>query len=283
MAGSLLSASLAPSVLDYKYENGRRYHAYHEGKYVLPNDEQEQDRLDMLHHIFRLILDGGLYKAPLADLKPQRILDMGTGTGIWPIDLSQDYPEASILGNDLSAIQPNWVPPNVRFYVDDLESAWAYPEAEHFDYIHGRALIGSITHWKQLFSEAFNNLKPGGILEVQEYPCTVNSDDDTTKLVPDMMKWVKKLNEGCEIIKKPGNNAHLLKGYMEEVGFVDVQQMIYKVSYRSGCNSNYSLLWLQILLTRFWCRFPLESGQKAGRIKSSAFFIMHKRSTLLKR
>ena len=233
VAGSLLSASLAPSILDYKYENGRRYHAYHEGKYVLPNDEQEQDRLDLLHHIFRLTLDGALYRAPLSGQRPQRILDMGTGTGIWAIELAEDFPDSVVVGTDLSAIQPNWVPPNLKFYVDDLESAWAYPPAEHFDYIHGRALIGSISDWTKLFSEIFNNLNSGGYVEIQEYPCDIKSDDGTLSLVPDLMDWVERLNEGCDKIGKPARNAHLLKGWMEQAGFVDVQQDIIKVSSNS--------------------------------------------------
>lgn len=33
------SASLTASVLDYEFENGRRYHAYKAGSYPLPNDE----------------------------------------------------------------------------------------------------------------------------------------------------------------------------------------------------------------------------------------------------
>lgn len=40
--------SLASSVLHYQYENGRRYHAYKEGEYLLPNDEREQERLDLV-------------------------------------------------------------------------------------------------------------------------------------------------------------------------------------------------------------------------------------------
>ena len=68
---SSYSASLASSVLNYKYENGRRYHAFRAGEYPLPNDEREQDRLDLLHHIFRLILDGALFRAPLPP-HPQR-------------------------------------------------------------------------------------------------------------------------------------------------------------------------------------------------------------------
>ena len=31
--------SLASSIYNYTYENGRRYHAYRSGKYALPNDE----------------------------------------------------------------------------------------------------------------------------------------------------------------------------------------------------------------------------------------------------
>lgn len=31
--------SLSSSVVNYEYENGRRYHAYNAGKYALPNDE----------------------------------------------------------------------------------------------------------------------------------------------------------------------------------------------------------------------------------------------------
>lgn len=167
---------------------------------------------------------------------------MGTGTGIWPIDFSQDFPEATIIGTDLSPIQPTWVPPNVKFYVDDLESDWAYPEAERFDYIHGRALIGAITNWKKLFSEAFDNLKSGGFLEMQEYPCDINSDDDTLPLVPELMNWVGKLNEACAIIEKPSANAHLLKGLMEEAGFVDVKQEVYKVS--QGASAHHHVFWL---------------------------------------
>ena len=76
------------SVRHYKYENGRRYHAFgEEGAYALPNDENEQDRLDLYHHIWSMLLGGELYTAPLE--KPQAILDIGTGTGIWAIDIAE--------------------------------------------------------------------------------------------------------------------------------------------------------------------------------------------------
>lgn len=53
--------------------------------YPFPNDEQELDRLDMQHHIWKQINDNKLHFAPLRD--PKRILDIGTGSGIWPIEM----------------------------------------------------------------------------------------------------------------------------------------------------------------------------------------------------
>lgn len=59
------------------------------------------------HHVYTLVLHGDLYKAPIGD-NPGSILDIGTGTGIWAIDMAEKFPNARILGNDLSPIQPAW-------------------------------------------------------------------------------------------------------------------------------------------------------------------------------
>jgi hypothetical protein len=53
--------------------------------YRYPNDEQELDRLDMQHHMFKLVMEGKLYHVPLDN--PKQILDIGTGSGIWPIEM----------------------------------------------------------------------------------------------------------------------------------------------------------------------------------------------------
>jgi methylase of polypeptide subunit release factors len=49
-----------------------------------------------------LLLDKNLYFAPIR--KSGRVLDMGTGTGIWAIDFGDTYPDAKVIGNDLSSI-----------------------------------------------------------------------------------------------------------------------------------------------------------------------------------
>lgn len=78
------STSLSNSVRDYVFENTRRYHKYMEGRYLMPNDEPEQEREDMKHAMCVNVMDGKLHCAPLEN--PQKIIDIGTGTGIWAID-----------------------------------------------------------------------------------------------------------------------------------------------------------------------------------------------------
>jgi hypothetical protein len=151
------TTSITSSILAYTYENGRRYHSYKGGKYVLPNDEEEQDRLDSVHHMWLIAGEGELTKAPIKE--PQMVLDLGTGTGVWAIEFADQYPSSVVVGTDLSAIQPSFVPPNLSFEIDDCEDVWLYKE-DHFDYIHIRTLVGAIKDWPNLFQNIFKLVHP---------------------------------------------------------------------------------------------------------------------------
>ena len=114
--------SLDSSITRYNVEHGRRYHAYQAGIYSFPNDEKELNRMDIEHHNQWLQLDGKLHLCPLEN--PKEILDIGCGTGIWALDMADEYPACQVIGTDLSPVQPTWVPPNCRFEVDDFELEW---------------------------------------------------------------------------------------------------------------------------------------------------------------
>lgn len=44
-----------------------------------------------MHHIVNLLLANKLHLAPIVE-NPQKILDLGTGTGIWAIDIAESVP-----------------------------------------------------------------------------------------------------------------------------------------------------------------------------------------------
>ena len=54
----------------------------------------------MQHHMFKMAMDGKLFHVPLQD--PKHILDIGTGSGIWPIEMCMiDCPRLKFLSNHL--------------------------------------------------------------------------------------------------------------------------------------------------------------------------------------
>lgn len=55
--------------------------------------------LDLHHECMSMLLGGELHLAPVSS--PHRILDIGTGTGIWAIDMADRYPMAEVTGTDL--------------------------------------------------------------------------------------------------------------------------------------------------------------------------------------
>ena len=46
---------------------------------------------------------------------PTAILDVGTGSGAWCVEVADEYPTAQVVGMSLSPIQPTEVPPNCEF------------------------------------------------------------------------------------------------------------------------------------------------------------------------
>ncbi|KAG5287448.1 TAM domain methyltransferase [Histoplasma capsulatum G186AR] len=228
--GSLGSASyattLASSVKNYVYANGRRYNSFRAGQYILPNDEDEQDRMDLTHHIYKLLLGGDIYISPIKP-NPQRVLDIGTGTGIWAIDFADAHPESQVVGNDLSPIQPSWVPTNCVFEIDDLEAAWPYTRP--FDFIHARELAGSIADFDKLFEQAYQNLVPGGYFEIQSIEPCFYSDDGTLAKANHAVDWVRLEFEASSKFGKPLEIVPLLPEKLKKAGFQDVTTQLKKL------------------------------------------------------
>ncbi|KAF2834893.1 S-adenosyl-L-methionine-dependent methyltransferase [Patellaria atrata CBS 101060] len=215
------TASLRSSLYDGVTENGRRYHKYKEGKYVLPSDEAESDRLDLQHQMFLMTTEYKLFLAPIGP-NIHNALDVGTGTGIWAIDFAQERPECRVIGVDLSPIQPVFVPENLQFEIDDVEEPWTW--SQKFDYIHARMMTASFKNWENFFKQCFDNLTPGGWIEMQDTHMPLHCTDGTLNESTALWKWSDMIVNATGSIGHP-LVAHQYKKMMEDVGFIDVTEI----------------------------------------------------------
>ncbi|KAM5378779.1 hypothetical protein ACJZ2D_004252 [Fusarium nematophilum] len=223
------TTSIASSIFKYQVIDGRTYQLAY-GKYWAPNDETASEALDILHHTSTLVLDGKLYLAPLEKKEIRKVLDIGTGTGIWAIDFSDEFPEAEVIGIDISPIQPTWVPPNVRFEIDDFTLDWTFHD-DLADFIHMRFLRGSVSDWHALYKNAFRATKPGGWIETHEDNPVFYSHDGSIKDGSAIARWGKLFQGGSEKLGRcftpiPHN---LQEEGLEAAGFVDIQSRIIQV------------------------------------------------------
>ncbi|KAK1753760.1 S-adenosyl-L-methionine-dependent methyltransferase [Echria macrotheca] len=209
--------SLRASVYEYVEEHGRTFHRYKQGKYWLPNDELEQERLDLQHVIFTIRLDGKLGLAPVES--PQSVLDLGTGTGTWAIEFAIQHPSAQVLGTDLSPIQPEYVPPNCRFEIDDAEDEWLYSST--FDYIHLRMMFHCFKDHVEVMRSALSHLRPGGYMEWQDWLPVLQSSDGSVRGTP-IEKWSDLYVEAGEKLGRDMLAPRKYKQWMAEAGFVDI-------------------------------------------------------------
>ncbi|PMD32527.1 methyltransferase family protein [Hyaloscypha variabilis F] len=205
------TSTLDSDILRYRVENGRTYHSY-------------------AIIFWTLVLEGDLYSAPIKN--PQDVLDVETGTGIWAIDVADMIPSAIVKGIDLSPIQPSWIPPNVRFEVDDYNK-----EREHtnrFDLIHSREILGTVPDWVQFYKKAldsrFSALRPGGWMDSTEPLIHINSIHGPVAKDHPFNIWTTQFATISEQTGLLWDVAPHLKRWMEEAGFVNVTEKVVRVA-----------------------------------------------------
>jgi 2-polyprenyl-3-methyl-5-hydroxy-6-metoxy-1,4-benzoquinol methylase len=108
--------------------------------------------MDILSTVIRKALKGKLYCAPMS-LEYAKVLDVGTGTGIWSIHVGDEISTCRVYGLDRTPIQPRMVPPNVESQVSDVEAEDDWSWAEPFNFIFCRQLNGSIKDWRRLIRQ----------------------------------------------------------------------------------------------------------------------------------
>lgn len=234
-------------------ENGRWYCGFRKGIYMYPIDEvcafqcvnkrvvsdldsqTEMDRMDLLNEAINRARKQQSHKHPFPPGENElRILDLGTGTGIWAIAMADQYPKAEVIGMDLANIQPQTIPPNLRFKVPrDWESPWSYGQ-DSFDLIHLRLGCGAVSSWPELFHNILMHLKPrtGRLewVEVDYEPRNAGNVPFPRELA--LQKWYNYLKDATMRVERNMEYPHANKALLQRQGFVDIQEEIIRLPLR---------------------------------------------------
>ncbi|KAG8988849.1 hypothetical protein FRB94_002187 [Tulasnella sp. JGI-2019a] len=148
---------------------GRTFSTLHES-YILPVDRTEHKRLDGQHELIRLRY-GGLYLrgddvrrvlAPRPGYIP-KVLDIGTGSGIWAVEMAYEFPDAQVLGIDIVQPKPSMPPPpNCQFKLHDANRGFDELDMS-FDLVNIRCAHQAMTSQTDLVASIVKILRPGGL------------------------------------------------------------------------------------------------------------------------
>ncbi|KAG8966161.1 hypothetical protein FRC05_002785 [Tulasnella sp. 425] len=141
--------------------------------YSLPTDAKEHNRLDYQHEMIKHLLGDSIYPNPDvvknalsldADSTPN-IVDIGTGSGVWAIEMAEQFPHANVLGCDI--VLPNHpsdaVPSNCRFEFLDVNKDMNKLQPI-FNVVHWRLVEPATSDSDHFFYDVARILRPGGVL-----------------------------------------------------------------------------------------------------------------------
>ncbi|TVY84819.1 N-methyltransferase tcpN [Lachnellula suecica] len=147
-----------------------------EPKYLLIRGMYPSIRLNLQHYLWKYGLGYNLHpQIPLTGANC-KIADLGTGTGIWLLDLAQQVPDSTQLyGFDISDSQyphEEHLPRNVHLSVLDHLSPNPPIELQGiFDVVHLRLFLGNVPGGDPtgFLKHALKLLRPGGYIQWDEF------------------------------------------------------------------------------------------------------------------
>ncbi|HEU5377870.1 MAG TPA: methyltransferase domain-containing protein [Ktedonobacteraceae bacterium] len=206
----------------------RRY--LEESDYLLPKDKEEEYRLNFQHYALYQAI-GSHYVAPIVE-HVRLMLDIGAGTGIWPMEMAALFPQAQVIGIDIdpALFKPD-LPENCYLRTGNVLSGLPFPDAL-FGYTHQRLLTAAITaeNWPRVVRELIRVTRPGGWVECVEIDHQMQNAGPAGQQLQELMASVgKSLGFDGEVIRHLGD---LLK--QEGLQSVEVQPIVIPVGEWGG-------------------------------------------------
>jgi trans-aconitate methyltransferase len=163
------------------------------------------------------MMHGKAFHAPVE--RPSRVLEVGAGTGYVTRQIASAFPQAEVIGLDLSAV-PEGEKTNAVFVQGDAMDDGVVTGP--FDFIYSRMLVyGGIRDWPAYFARAWDLLAPGGWLETQEVDASAFFDGEGKDMYP-KSSWRNEQRVAFEAKGIDMRVATKLEKYSKNQGFVDV-------------------------------------------------------------
>jgi SAM-dependent methyltransferase len=159
--------------------------------YPFPNDLDELGRLDDIQYLIEATY-GDTIIAPLARKTHALVFDAGTGSGSWVLETADRYPDAYVIGMDISPVQPTDVYHNCEFRYGDLTKSLEDFDTNTFDLVHSRYLPFQGA-WDDVDSFTLGLGTISGILTLQNYTACVNVGDTSKQWKPTLQNGMREM------------------------------------------------------------------------------------------
>ncbi|EJU03998.1 S-adenosyl-L-methionine-dependent methyltransferase [Dacryopinax primogenitus] len=155
-------------MLDQPLVSGDRQYHNTDEPYTLPSskDEIEDWRLNVQHYGIKDYFGGNNCGAAWP-VHPKKILEIGSGNGVWAREVCEQFPEAEVVGVDMIDGVKN-KPSNLTFQLlNFVKDAWPFAPGS-FDIVHCRFVAMHIPNFEKLLDKAIEATAPGGILMFED-------------------------------------------------------------------------------------------------------------------
>ncbi|KAJ6513049.1 S-adenosyl-L-methionine-dependent methyltransferase [Mycena sanguinolenta] len=133
---------------------------------VLP-PASDSERLDTMHNTIARYFGNKLGPAPLDDLCPDKILELGCGSGAWAIQAAKQFPGAQVIAVDQYPLPDRILPSNMNFQLANVMQRLEFPDGT-FDIVHARMVMMHVVDGPNTLLRVSRLVKPGGLLLIED-------------------------------------------------------------------------------------------------------------------
>ncbi|TFK64988.1 S-adenosyl-L-methionine-dependent methyltransferase [Pluteus cervinus] len=243
--------------------------------YAITGDDREEERkrLNVLHKALTTLFDYKLLYAPVKLESGDRVLDCGTGTGIWATEAASILPGSVLI--DAIDINPEFFPPigrspSVMFHTAstfELPPEWS----NRFSLVNQRMMCAAFSQpqWEIALREMERVLQPGGWIQLME----LQMYHDFSGTHPKYHKFLQILRTLWENRGFFRNPIPGLPEMLEHAGYKNITTITRKIPMGAwgGDLGRYTSIWIG--RAWFWMK---EAALLESAISSEEFDRLHK-------